>query len=59
MTTMRKGSYAISADEWLRRAYPGCGLSAEQYIERYGAELFRDGWQFPSGKAITQIRLPI
>ena len=45
MTMMRKGSYAISVDKWLRRAYPECGLSAEQYLDRYGVELLRDGWQ--------------
>lgn len=45
MTMMRKGSSAISVDVWLRRAYPDCGLSAEQYLDRYGAELLRDGWQ--------------
>lgn len=45
MTMMRKGSYSISVDTWLRSAYPGCGLSVEQYLERYGAELVREGWQ--------------
>lgn len=45
MISLRKGSVVITVDAWLKAQHPYSGVSAQRYVELYGAELERDGWK--------------
>ena len=52
MITLKKGPVTISVEAWLKAQHPYSGVDVERYLELYGAELQREGWEIhrPQGK---------
>lgn len=45
MIALRKGRVVITVETWLKSQHPYSGVDAERYLELYGAELEREGWE--------------